>query len=101
MDPADYDVRLTAPRGWVVGATGSLQNGDSILSREARARLVQARTTGAVVAISKPNDGGAAFAASSPTVTWHFTAPNVRDFAWGTSDRYEWDATRALVTSAR
>ena len=100
MDPADYDVRVTAPRGWVVGATGSLQNGDSVLSRDARAKLVEARKTGGVVAISKPSDGGTAFASQSPSVTWHFTAPNVRDFAWGTSDRYEWDATRALVTSA-
>ena len=24
MEPADYDVRVTAPRGWVVGATGVL-----------------------------------------------------------------------------
>ena len=101
MDPADYDVRVTAPRGWVVGATGSLQNGDSILSRDARAKLTQARRTGSVVAISKPSDGGAAFASRSPGVTWHFTAPNVRDFAWGTSDRYEWDATRALLTGGR
>ncbi|HEY8795508.1 MAG TPA: M1 family metallopeptidase [Gemmatimonadaceae bacterium] len=101
MDPADYDVRVTAPRGWVVGATGSLQNGDPILSRDARAKLMQARRTGAVVAISTPTDGGAAFASRSSSVTWHFRAPNVRDFAWGTSDRYEWDATRALVPGAR
>jgi hypothetical protein len=100
MDPADYDVRVTAPRGWVVGATGSLQNGDSILSSDARARLAEARKTGAVVPISKPSDEGAAFASRSASVTWHFTAPNVRDFAWGASDRYEWDATRALVTGA-
>ncbi len=100
MDPADYDVRITAPRGWVVGATGSLQNGDAILSSGARAKLAQARRTGAVIAISKPNEGGAAFASQSPAVTWHFTAPNVRDFAWGTSDRYVWDATRALIGSA-
>ena len=30
-------------------------------------------------------------------MTWHFIAPAVRDFAWGTSDQYVWDATRALV----
>ncbi|MDB4909906.1 MAG: peptidase, partial [Gemmatimonadetes bacterium] len=100
MDPADYDVRLTAPRGWVVGATGSLQNGADILSAAARSRLAQARATGRVIAISRPGDGGSAFATPSPRVTWHFTAPNVRDFAWGTSDRYAWDATRALVRSA-
>ncbi|MEO8880086.1 MAG: M1 family metallopeptidase [Gemmatimonadaceae bacterium] len=100
MDPADYDVRVTAPRGWVVGATGSLQNASEVLSPAARTKLAQARATGAVVTISKPPDGFAAFASQSPSVTWHFTAPNVRDFAWGTSDRYQWDATRALIAGA-
>jgi aminopeptidase N len=31
------------------------------------------------------------------TTTWHFTASNVRDFSWGTSDQYIWERTRALV----
>jgi len=101
MDPADYDVRVTAPRGWVVGATGTLENGGEILSAGARAKLADARRTGSVVTVSKPGDGAAAFATTAPSVTWHFTAPNVRDFAWGTSDRYVWDATRALIKSER
>ena len=100
MDPADYDVRVTAPRGWVVGATGTLENASSVLSAAARAKLAQARRTGAVVTISRPEDNAAAFAPTSPTVTWHFTAPDIRDFAWGTSDRYVWDATRALVADS-
>jgi len=97
-------VRVTVPRGWVVGATGTLQNASSILSTAARAKLAEARRTRSVVTISKPDDGNAAFATMSPTVstvTWHFTAPNVRDFAWGTSDRYVWDATNAIVKNAR
>jgi hypothetical protein len=98
MDPADYDVHVTVPRGWVVGATGTLLNADAILSASARTKLAEARHTGAVMTISKPGDGDAAFAAKDlAAVTWHFTAPDVRDFAWGTSDRYVWDATRALV----
>jgi hypothetical protein len=101
MDPADYDVAVTVPRGWVVGATGALLNADAVLSAGARAKLAQARRTGSVVTISKPGDGNAAFAANTPaSVTWHFTAPGVRDFAWGTSDRYVWDATRALVADS-
>jgi hypothetical protein len=40
---------------------------------------------------------GATFPGGGPTATWHFTAQNVRDFAWGTSNQYWWDATRALV----
>ena len=49
MDPADYDVRVTVPRGWVVGATGTLRNADAVLSASARAKLAEARRTGRVV----------------------------------------------------
>jgi peptidase M1-like protein len=100
MDPADYDVNVTVPRGWVVGATGTLQNASAILSAGARAKLARARSTGSVETISKPGDANTTFATQSPAVTWHFTAPDVRDFAWGTSDRYVWDATRALVADS-
>ncbi len=97
MDHADYDVRVTVPHGWTVGATGTLLNANAVLSASARTKLADARRTGAVITISTPADNAAAFAPASGAVTWHFTAPNVRDFAWGTSDRYVWDATRALV----
>ena len=98
MDPADYDVRLTVPHGWVVGATGTLQNPDAVLSAAARDSLAEARATGRVVRIVTPGPGARrAFASGGPRATWHYLAPGVRDFAWGTSDQYAWDATRALV----
>ncbi|MGH7634412.1 MAG: M1 family aminopeptidase, partial [Gemmatimonadaceae bacterium] len=104
MDPADYDVRLTVPRGWLVGATGTLQNAAQVLSARTRARLDTARRSSTVVHVVTDAErrAGSAFAApsSARTVTWHFTAPNVRDFAWGTSSQYVWDATRALVHAA-
>ena len=98
MEPADYDVRITAPRGWVLGATGTLVNADAILSRQAQSRLTEARRTGAVVNVVTPApDGAAALASRAPTTTWHYTATQVRDFAWGAGNHYYWDATRALV----
>jgi hypothetical protein len=101
MDPADYDVRLTVPRGWVVGATGVLAD-SSVYTARTRARLAEARTTGRVVRVLTPGaDAAAALAAGPARAVWHFTAPNVRDFSWGTSDQYAWDATRALVDSGR
>jgi len=30
-------------------------------------------------------------------LTWRFHADTVRDFAWGVSDKFAWDATRAVV----
>ena len=47
MDPADYDVQVTVPRGWTVGATGTLQNAATILSRAARDSLARRAHVGA------------------------------------------------------
>jgi len=98
MDPADYDVRLTVPHGWVVGATGELRNAADVLSRAALDSLAAARRSGRVVRVEEPGPTArAAFVEGGPTATWRFTADSVRDFSWGTSDQYVWDATRALV----
>jgi hypothetical protein len=98
MDPADYDVRLTVPSGWVVGATGTLQNAAAVLSSAARDSLAAARRSGRVVRVLTPGrSAGRVFTASGAAATWYFKASDVRDFAWGTSDSYAWDATRALV----
>jgi hypothetical protein len=99
MDPADYDVRITVPRGWPVGATGRLENATEVLSPATLSKLAQARRTGAVIHVAEPGPKSAAtFTSGGPTATWHFRALDVRDFAWGTGSQYVWDATRALVS---
>ena len=98
MDPADYDVTVTVPHGWTVGATGTLRNAREVLSAQSLARLAEARRTGKVVHVVEPGaSAAAAFARGGATATWHFTATRMRDFAWGTSDQQVWDATRALI----
>ncbi len=99
MDMADYDVRLTVPRGWVVGATGTLRDSASVLTRRTMERLAAVRGRRDVTHLIEAGDLGTANALVSrgSTTTWHFTASNVRDFAWGTSNHYLWDATSALV----
>ena len=99
MDPADYDVRVTVPRGWVVGGTGTLRNPAEVLSRRTLDRLAAAHRTRDVVHVIAADDRGkgGGFAPGGPVATWRYTATDVRDFAWGTSDRYAWDATSAFV----
>jgi hypothetical protein len=99
MDPADYDVRMTVPRRWVVGATGTLRDSSTVLSRRSLDRMAKARGSRETTRIIGPEDWatGGGLAAATPTVTWHFTAENVRDFAWGTGNRYVWDISTALV----
>ncbi len=99
MDPADYDVRITVPRRWVVGATGTLQDSATVLSRRSLDRIASARGKRDAVRIIAPEDWktGGGLAGSAATSTWHFTAQDVRDFAWGSGNRYVWDVASALI----
>jgi hypothetical protein len=114
MGFADYDVAVTLPEGWLVAGTGTLLNDGEVLTTRTRERLEQARRTGVVVQVvaagergagsatargAAPGAAGAAGATSPGTLTWRFRAENVRDFVFAASDRYVWDATRALVGS--
>ena len=103
MGYGDYDVRITVPAGWLIGATGTLQNADEVLSPDVRARLAQAMARTAPVQIVGELGRGAGVATArgtGGTLTWQYKATNVRDFAFGTSELYVWDATTAQVGSA-
>jgi hypothetical protein len=100
MGYGDYDVSLTVPAGWLVAATGELRNADQVLAAGPRARLAEARRSGSVVHVVAAADRGAGrstAAGSGGKLTWRFAAKDVRDFAFGTSDKYLWDATHALA----
>ncbi len=100
MGYADYDVSLTVPEGWLIGSTGTLENPDEVLSAATRERLARAATTRDIVPIVSDDDRGAGKATARGTggrLTWRYRAANVRDFAFGVSDQYLWDATTATV----
>ena len=102
MDYADYDVNLSVPQGWLIGATGDLANGAEILSKQTLDRIAESRRSPAVVHVVREEDRGAGPRKATNTgfdgiVTWKFRARNVRDFDWGTSAKFLWDATVAVV----
>ena len=100
MGFADYDVTITVPNTWLVGATGVLQNAGTILSQQTRDRLKEASATNEIVHIVTEADkepGTALQTNASGTHGWNFVAKNVRDFAFGTSEKYIWDATSAII----
>lgn len=103
LEYADFDVSLTVPEGWIVAATGELQNPDEVLTDPVRARLRRALETDDVVHVVTAADlgpGNATQQAPGGQLTWRFVARGVRDFAFSTSDRYLWDATRAILPDA-
>ena len=100
MGYGDYDVTLSVPEGWLVNGTGELLNADEVLSDQTRARLDSAASSANVVHIVTEADRGpgkATAAGQDGKLTWHFQARNVRDFAWGASAKYLWDAVPAAT----
>ncbi|MGH7573857.1 MAG: M1 family metallopeptidase [Longimicrobiales bacterium] len=103
LEYGDFDVAITAPEGWLVAATGTLENADEVLAETARERLAAVRSTDDVVAIVTTDDHSAGTATAREPgglLTWRFRARNVRDFAFATANRYVWDATRAVLPAA-
>lgn len=100
LEYGDFEVALTLPEGWLVAATGELQNPEEVLSEMTRRRLRLALERDTVIHVVTAEDmgpGSATERAPGGQLTWRFMARDVRDFAWGASDRYVWDATRAVV----
>jgi hypothetical protein len=93
-----FDVSLDLPAGWLVGATGVLQNPERVLSLEARERLGRVRESDARITIVGAEERlPRRSTATSHRVVWRFVADTASDFAWAASDRYVWDATRATI----
>lgn len=95
LEFGNYTVRITAPDDHVVGATGVLQNPEAVLTVPQRERLQQAQ--GEVkkpVFIVTPDEAKAAEAKPKSTAvkTWIFKADQVRDFSFGSSRKFIWDA---------
>lgn len=93
-----FDVKLDMPAGWLVGSTGVLQNPEQVLTASAReklSRVLQSDSTINIVSADERGPGKST--APGDRLVWHFVADSVGDVAWGTSDRFVWDATRATI----
>lgn len=101
LEYGDFDVSITVPAGWVVGATGTLRNPEQVLTPEAQGRLAALATgpDSVVRVVTEADLAGrrATQPGAGGRVTWRFRADDVRDFAFAVSDRYVWDAARARV----
>jgi hypothetical protein len=103
MGYGNYDVSLTVPAGWLVDATGRLQNPAEVLSAQTRARLDSAAHTNRIIHVVTDADrepGRSTTAGTGGKLTWRYRAEHVRDVSWATSSRYLWDATSAVVGDA-
>ena len=96
LEYGDFDVAITVPRSFVVAATGTLLNALEVLTGPQRARLAQAAKSDTTVAVIAKTEVGQTFtrpAGAGPTLTWHYSAKNVRDVAWAAAPNFIWDAS--------
>lgn len=94
----DYRVRMTVPEDHVIVGTGECVNYTQVLTKAQQDRWKQAQTAiepvevvtlaEAVTREKKPANG---------TKTWEYRAQNVRDFAWGSSRKFVWDAMPVTI----
>lgn len=98
----DYEVSISVPSGWTVMATGELQNPDDVFSAITLDQLEAAATSDTLVTIADAASRGAGTVTAEGVdgwLTYEFSARNVRDFAWTTSNVQRWDATSAEVVN--
>jgi hypothetical protein len=101
LEYGNFDVTLTVPANDIVAATGDLKNAEQVLTAAQRDRLALARRSDTTIAIIRADEAGNAAktrpAARLPghpsTIEWHFTATNVRDFAFAAGPNFRWDAS--------
>ncbi|MET0394111.1 MAG: M1 family metallopeptidase [Chitinophagaceae bacterium] len=94
----NFKVQMTVPADHIIGATGECQNYAQVLTPAQLARWQKARTATDVMEIVTLDEAKAAEKnTTTQKKTWVFKADNVRDFAWGSSPKFVWDAMPVVV----
>ena len=66
----DFDVKITIDKSYIIASTGYLQNANQI-------------------GYGYETPGAKVVRPATPTLTWHFVAPNVHDFMWAADPEYK------------
>jgi hypothetical protein len=89
----NFKVAMTVPADHVIMSTGECQNYGSVLTPAQLARWQKAQTAKEPLEVVTLDEARAAEKGkSTKKKTWIFRADNVRDFAWGSSRKFIWDA---------
>lgn len=95
----NYSVKITVPADHIVGATGTLQNPEKVLSKTEFDRFEKAKTTfdNPVIIVTQAEAVQKEKIKSQEKKTWEFRAENVRDFAFASSRKFIWDAQAVKI----
>ncbi|HPH18551.1 MAG TPA: M1 family metallopeptidase [Haliscomenobacter sp.] len=89
----NYTVAITVPSDHIIAATGALQNAKEVLTADQLKRFEEAKTaTKPVVIVTQAEATEKEKTKAKDKKTWVYKADNVRDFAFGSSRKFIWDA---------
>lgn len=93
---ADFDVKITAPEGFLIWATGELQNPAEVYSDEILKSFEKAKTSDEIVKIVTKETMNSLKTQKGKN-TFYYKAKYVPDFAFGAAIDYLWDASTMVV----
>ncbi|MFT5619640.1 MAG: hypothetical protein ACI85I_002887, partial [Arenicella sp.] len=89
----DYEVKITVPSDHIVASTGALQNMSDVLSKKHIDLYEKSKTAKRpVVIVTQKEVEAKEKKKATDKKTWVYKAENVRDFAFGSSRKFIWDA---------
>jgi hypothetical protein len=94
----NFTVAITVPSDHIVASTGVLQNGKEVLTAEQLKRFEASKSAvKPVVIVTQAEATEKEKTKATTKKTWIYKAENVRDFAFGTSRKYIWDAVGVKI----
>jgi hypothetical protein len=98
----NFRVKMTVPSDHLVCSTGECQNYQQVLSPALFQRWQQAQKATEPLEIGLLEEARQKEKTrAAGTKTWIFSADSVRDFAWGSSRKYIWDAMPVMCEGRR
>ena len=90
----NFEVAMTVPEDFIVGATGTLQNPKDVLTSKEQLRFEKAKQSfeDPVIIVTQEEAIQKEAHKKRGNATWSFKADSVRDFAFAASRKYIWDA---------
>lgn len=94
----DFKVTMNVPADHMIASTGECKNYDQVLTAKQLSRYKKSEQSSEPVEIVTLDEATQAEKTKSKQrKTWIFEAKNVRDFAWGSSRKFCWDAMKTLI----
>ncbi|HYV93940.1 MAG TPA: M1 family metallopeptidase [Chitinophagales bacterium] len=91
-DFGNFNASITVPKGYMIWATGDLQNEQEVLSPNILSKLHQAENSSQIThVIDSPDYKNGIVTTANAMNTFKFSATNVTDFVFALSNHYLWD----------